>query len=59
MTRHQPAIIVEQHLVGDPAEVAERPLHTGKPALVALIAKRPNIERQRCSEPGGCVEYPQ
>jgi hypothetical protein len=50
MTRHQPAVIVEQHLFGDPAEVAERALDTGKPALLALIAKRPNIEPPRVAE---------
>ena len=40
MTRHQPAIIVEQHLFSDPAKVAERARDTRKPALLALVAKR-------------------
>jgi hypothetical protein len=35
MTHHQPAIIVEQHLFGDPTEVAECALDTRKPALLA------------------------
>src|SRR5439155_21858485 len=44
MTHHQPAVIVEQHLFGDPAKVAERALDTAKPALLAFIAQRPNLE---------------
>jgi len=44
MTRYQPAIIVEQHLFGDPAKMAERALDTSKPALLALIAKGPDIK---------------
>src|SRR5262245_39249065 len=41
---HQSAIIVEQHLFGDPTKMTERALDTGKPALLALIAKRPDIK---------------
>src|SRR5262245_64623329 len=50
MMRHQPTVIVEQHLFGDPAEVAECALDTSKPALLALIAKRPNIEPPRVAQ---------
>ena len=52
VTRRQPAIIVEQHLVGDPAKMAERALDTGKPALLALVAERPDIEPPRVTQRG-------
>lgn len=44
MVGNQPMIVVEQHFFGDPAEVAESTLQSGKPAFLALIAKRPDIE---------------
>src|SRR6516225_2435425 len=50
MMRYQPAIIVEQHLFGNPAKVEERALDTGKPALLTLIAKRPNIKPPRVAQ---------
>jgi hypothetical protein len=50
VTRHQPAIIVEQHLLGNPAEVRECALDAGKPTLLALVAKWPNIEPPRVAQ---------
>ena len=50
MTRYQPAIIVEQHLFSDPAEVAKRAFDTGKPALLTLIAECPNIKAPRVAQ---------
>jgi hypothetical protein len=48
--RHQPAIIVEQHLFGNPAKVPEGALDTGKPTLLALVAKRPDIKPPRIAQ---------
>ena len=47
MVGDQPAIVVEQYLFGNPAEVAESALQTGKPAFLALIAKRPEHSSRR------------
>jgi len=50
VTRHQPAIIVEQHLFGNPAKVPEGALDTGEPTLLALVAKRPDIKPPRIAQ---------
>jgi hypothetical protein len=50
VARDQPAIIVEQHLFGDPAEMTKCPLDTGKPTLLALVAERPHIEPPRVAQ---------
>ena len=41
---HQPSIVVEQHLFGDAAEVAERTFQPGEPAFLALVAEGPDIQ---------------
>ena len=50
VTRDQPAIVVEQHLLCNPAEVTEGALHTGKPTLLALVTKRPDVEPPRIAQ---------
>lgn len=49
---HQPAVVVEPHLFGDPAKVPERTLQSGKPALLALVSEGPDIKPVRTAEPG-------
>jgi hypothetical protein len=48
--RDEPAIIVEQHLFGNSAKVAESAFDTGKPTLLALVAKRLDIEPPRVAQ---------
>jgi hypothetical protein len=36
---HQAAVVVEQHLLGHPAEVAERAFQPGEPAFLPLVAE--------------------
>ena len=50
VTSDEPAIIVEQHLLGNPAEVTEGALHASKPTLLALVAERPDIEPPRIAQ---------
>src|SRR5438132_2973424 len=50
VTSDQPAIIVEQHLLSNPAEVTEGAFHTSKPTLLALVAERPDIEPPRIAD---------
>jgi hypothetical protein len=50
VTSDQPAIIVEQHLLCDPAEVMEGALNTSKPTFLALITKRPDVEPPRIAQ---------
>jgi hypothetical protein len=52
VTCDQPAIIVEQHLFGNPAEVSKRALDTGKPTLLPLVAERPDMEPLRVAQRG-------
>jgi hypothetical protein len=40
-------LLCEQHLFGNPAKVPEGALDTGKPTLLALVAKRPDIKPPR------------
>ena len=49
---YQPAVVVEQHLLGDSAKLAERALQTGKPAFLALVAKGPDIDPPRLTKGG-------
>src|SRR5512133_743294 len=49
---HQPSIVVEQHLFGDAAEVAERTFQPGEPAFLALVAEGPDIQPTRIAERG-------
>jgi hypothetical protein len=48
----QAAVVVEQHLLGDPAEVAEGPFQPGKPALLPLVADGANVQPARVAECG-------
>jgi hypothetical protein len=47
---HQTAIIVEQHFLGDPAEMAECAFQPRKPALLPLVAERPDVLPARIAE---------
>ena len=49
---HQSAVVVKQHLFGDAAKMPEGTLQPGKPALLALVAERPDIEPARVAKGG-------
>jgi len=40
----QPALVVEQNLLGDAAEMSERALQPGKSAFLALVPEVPPID---------------
>src|SRR5262249_40641569 len=52
MREHQCAGIVEQHLLGDPAEADEGALQSGEPAVLPLIMEGAHMQPARIAKRG-------